>query len=58
MPSVSLKQAKLMRPCSNPKGRKYMKSQGVECPPQKVAREFVKADKKSGKFRKGNSRVD
>lgn len=41
MPSKTLKQAKLMAGCSH--GAKYK-----SCPPTKVAKEFNKADKKTG----------
>ena len=45
MPSKSPQQASLMRACANPKGRQWAKEKDVECPPQKVAKEFVRADK-------------
>jgi hypothetical protein len=43
MPSKSKKQANFMRMCSNDKGRKAASG---KCPPKKVAKEYVKADKK------------
>jgi len=42
MPSKSKKQHNFMAMCSDSQGRK--KAQG-RCPPEKVAREYVKADK-------------
>jgi hypothetical protein len=51
MPSKTKAQHNLMAACSNPKGRQWAKDKDVECPPQKVAKEFVTADKrkKSGR---------
>jgi hypothetical protein len=45
MPSVSLKQAILMRAAAHTKG-------GYGGVPQKVGRDFAEADKATGKFRK------
>lgn len=45
MPSKTLKQAKLMAACAH--GAKY-----ASCPPMKVAKEFNKADAKTGILRK------
>lgn len=45
MPSKSKKQAKLMAACAH--GAKYK-----ACPPEKVAKEYNKADKKKGILRK------
>lgn len=47
MPSKTLKQARLMQACSHPSGRKWAKTNKVQCPSQKVAQEFSRADKKS-----------
>lgn len=46
MPSKSDKQAQFMRMCAHKSGRKWAKEHSVDCAPQKVAKEFVKADKK------------
>lgn len=45
MPSKSVKQAKLMAACAH--GAKYS-----FCPPAKVAKDFNKADKKTGILKK------
>ena len=45
MPSKTVKQAKLMAACAH--GSKYDK-----CPPMKVAKEFNKADAKTGILKK------
>jgi hypothetical protein len=50
MPSVSLKQAILMRAAAHTKG-------GYGGVPQSVGKEFAKADKKSGKWRKKKERT-
>lgn len=50
MPSKSRAQRNLMRMCSNPKGR--AKAQG-KCPPQGVAKEYVRADRAKAHKRKG-----
>ena len=47
MPSKTPKQVRLMQTCSHPSGRKWAKTKDVTCPPQKVAEEFSRADKKS-----------
>jgi len=46
MPSKTPKQARFMALCASGKGRAKAKGQ---CPPKKVAREFVKADRRSKK---------
>lgn len=43
MPSKTPKQARFMLMCSNDKGRKKAKS---KCPPKKVAKEYVRHDRK------------
>lgn len=49
MPSKSKKQAKFMAACAH--GAKYEK-----CPPEKVAKEFNKADKGTGILKKSQPR--
>ncbi len=44
MPSKTKKQARFMRMCASREGRA-----NKECPPKKVAREFVRADKRKKK---------
>lgn len=51
MPSISSKQHRFMAACSNPQSRAKMKA---KCPPMKVAREFMRADK--GQHFKGASK--
>ena len=53
MPSKSRSQHNLMRMCASSGGRK---AAGGACPPAKVAKEYVSADKKAGKFRSRGSR--
>jgi hypothetical protein len=43
MPSKTRKQARFMRMCASDKGRKKATK---KCPHKKIAREFVKADKR------------
>ena len=40
-----------MRMCAHPEGRRWAKEHGVECPPEEVAKEFVKADKKKKRLK-------
>ena len=42
MPAKSKAQDRFMRTCAHEKGRKWAKEHNVKCPPQKVAKEFVK----------------
>jgi hypothetical protein len=49
MPSKSKDQERFMRMCAHESGRKWAKEHGVKCAPRKVAKEFVRADKKKGK---------
>lgn len=53
MPSVSKKQAGLMRLCSSTAGRKNAKG---KCPSKKVARDFRAADVKQGYRSMGSAR--
>ena len=46
MPSRSKKQARFMRMCAHDSGRRWARKRGVKCPPKKVAKEYVKADKR------------
>lgn len=43
MPSKSPKQRRFMRACASDRGRKRMRG---KCPSKKVAREFVRADRR------------
>jgi hypothetical protein len=47
MPSKTPQQKRLMQACSHPSGRKWAKTNKVQCPSQKVAQEFSRADKKA-----------
>ena len=49
MPSKTKKQATFMRMSANPKSRARLRSRGVKPAPVKVAKEFIKADKKRKK---------
>lgn len=49
MPSKTKKQATFMRMSAKPKGRARLRSRGVNPAPIKIAKEFVRADKKKGK---------
>jgi len=47
MPSVSQKQANFMRMCMSSAGRKKAKK---KCPPKKVARHYVQADRRLNRW--------
>ena len=49
MPSKSRKQARFMRMCAHASGRRWARDKGVRCPPLKVAKKYVRADKRRGR---------
>ena len=53
MPSKSRSQHNLMRMCASRGGRK---AAAGSCPPKKVAKEYVAADKRAGKYRAKGTR--
>ena len=50
MPSKTKKQHTAMQMSQSPEGRARLRQYGVEPVPEKVAKEYTRADKRAGKF--------